>query len=168
MVVVAILGILAAVAVPAFLGYKRRASAAEVPINLNNLFKLAASLYASEYTGRGAASLAVRSCVASPTPLVPAIPGSAKQKFNGALGFDQLGFTIGDMVLYSYQIQSIGNPVSLQCSSVSVADTPVYTFRAQGDLDNDLILSTFEMAVGSDSHSHLYHSAQIFVESETE
>lgn len=168
MVVVAILGILAAVAVPAFLGYRRRAHTAEVPLNLNNMYKLAASLYSSEYTGRGATSLAVRSCVASPSALTPATPGSTKQSFVPTLGFQQLGFTVSDMVLYGYAIDSIGLPAELFCSSAGVVNSPVYTFRAQGDLDADTILSTFELAVGSDHHGHLYHAAQMFTQSETE
>jgi type IV pilus assembly protein PilA len=48
MIVVAIIGILAAVAIPAFIGYMRRAKTSEAGANLKNLFTLAAGYYENE------------------------------------------------------------------------------------------------------------------------
>ena len=168
MVVIAILGLLAAVAVPAFLGYKRRASTSEAPLQLNNLFKLSAALFNAEYTGRGVTNVAVRSCVASPTALTPAIPGSNKQPFVAIGGFEQLGFAVGDMVQFAYLIESSGLPGQLFCSSTHVANQNIYTFTAHGDLDGDSSMSTFELAVGSDRHAQLYHAPQIYIHDELE
>lgn len=168
MVVVAILGVLAAIAIPAFMGYKRRASTTEAPLQLNNLYKLASSLYAAEYTGRGVGTLAVRSCVASPTSLTPATPGPSKQQFIAVGGFEQLGFNVGDLVHFSYAIESIGLPTQLFCSSDHVADTEVYTFTAMGDLDGDTIRSTFELAIAADRHAQLFHAPQIYMANEQE
>jgi type IV pilus assembly protein PilA len=168
MVVVAILGILAAIAIPAFLGYQRRSKAAEAPLQLNNLFKLAAALFNAEYTGRGMSNVAVRSCVASPTSLTPAVPGTTKQYFVAAGGFEQLGFVVGDTVQYSYAIESTGLPNELFCSSTGVENTVIYTFIAHGDLDGDNLMSTFELAVGSDSHAQLYHAAHLHIDQEIE
>jgi type IV pilus assembly protein PilA len=168
MIVVAILGILAAVAVPAFMGYKRRAHASEVPLNLNNLFKLSAALFNSEYTARGIAGVGHRSCVASPTARTPTTPTSSKQPFVAVGGFLQLGFVVGDPVLYSYGFESIGLANQLSCSSTHLQNTPIYTFFAHGDLDGDTQLSTFEMAVATDSHSQLYHAAGLYIVNEME
>jgi type IV pilus assembly protein PilA len=168
MVVVAILGILAAVAIPAFMGYKRRASTSEAPLQLNNLYKLATSLYAAEYTGRGVGTVAVRSCVVSPTPLTPAAPGSSKQPFVAALGFEQLGFSVGDLVQYGYLIESTGLPTQISCSSSHVVNQPIYTFTAIGDLDGDSVRSTFELAVAADMHAQLYHAPAIYLVNESE
>lgn len=168
MVVIAILGLLAAIAVPAFLGYKRRASTSEAPLQLNNLFKLSAALFNAEYTGRGVTNTVVRSCVASPTTLTPAVPGTNKQPFVAIDGFEQLGFVIGDLVHFGYEIESIGLPNQLFCSSAHVADTVVYTFTAHGDLDGDGTQSTFELAVGADRHAQLFHAPQMFVNAEME
>lgn len=168
MVVIAILGILAAIAVPAFIGYRRRAYAAEAPLHLNNLFKLAASLYNSEYTGRGAMGTAVRSCVASSTPLTPANPTAAKQEFVETSGFVQLGFAVGDLVMFGYEIEGTNATAEIACSSTHVINAVVYTFRAQGDLDDDGTMSTFELGVGSDEHGQLYHAPELFMAHETE
>lgn len=168
MVVVAILGLLAAVAVPAFLGYKRRAHSSEVALNLNNMFKLSSALFSSEFTGRGVGSSSVRSCVASPTSLTPANPGAVKQAFVENGGFLQLGFTIGDLVYYGYGIESVGIPNQLFCSSFQVENTVIYTFFAHGDLDADTLRSTFELAVGADSHGTLYHAAAVHIVDELE
>lgn len=168
MVVVAILGVLAAVAIPAFMGYKRRASTSEAPLQLNNLYKLATSLYAAEYTGRGVGVISVRSCVVSPTSLTPAAPGPTRQPFVAALGFEQLGFTVGDLVQYGYSIESVGLPTQLSCSSAHVVNQPIYTFIAIGDLDGDSVRSTFELAVAADLHAQLYHAAQIYTVNESE
>jgi len=168
MVVIAILGLLAAVAIPAFMGYKRRASTSEAPLNLNNLFKLSAALFNAEYTERGVSNVAVRSCIASPTSLTPTIPRPNKQSFAGADGFEQLGFTVGDPVLFAYAIESTGVAGRLTCSSAHVANTVVYTFIAHGDMDGDSAMSTFELAVGSDAHGQLFHSAQLFIDAELE
>lgn len=168
MVVIAILGLLAAVAVPAFLGYKRRASTSEAPLQLNNLFKLSAALFNAEYTGRGVSNVAVRSCVASPTALTPGIPGSSRQPFVAVGGFEQLGFTVGDMVHYGYLIESTGLPSQLSCSPIQVTNQVIYTFTAHGDLDGDSSLSTFELAVGADSHSQLMRAPYFYIHDEVE
>jgi type IV pilus assembly protein PilA len=168
MVVVAILGLLAAIAVPAFMGYKRRANASEVPLNLNNLFKLSAALFNSEYTTRGTLGVGHRSCVASPTALTPATPFAGKQPFDPVGGFLQLGFFVADPVLYGYGLESIGVANQLTCSSVHLQNVPIYTFFAHGDLDGDTQLSTFEMAVSADSHAQLYHAAGLYIVDETE
>lgn len=168
MIVVAILGVLAAVAIPAFAGYQRRARTSEVPNNLNSLFKLATSLYSSEYTGRGAGATAVRSCIASPTALTPSSPNAMKQRFVARDGFLQLGFTSADPVYFGYEIASVGTAGNLTCATTHVVGASLYTFIAHGDLDSDGDQSTFEIAVNADSNGQLRHGVGIYVEKEIE
>ena len=167
--VVAILGILAAIAIPSFVGYQRRARASEAVQNVNTLYAAASALYVWERATRGVDASIVTGCVAEPTPTTPATPRSTKQPFVATGGFDQLGFRLADYVYFGYEISSVGNPGQVTCFSSSLPDpTQVYTFRAHGDLDGDGTLSTFELAVGSSSSHQLYHARGIFIVNEVE
>jgi type IV pilus assembly protein PilA len=165
MIVVAILGILAAVAVPAFLGYMRRSKTSEATVNLNNLFKLAAAYYDSPRVSRGLAGSAVTGCKVDSTGLIPADPGKDKQKFTGELNdnFQALGFSIADFVYFGYGLSS-----TLGEGCTGVANTDTYVLYAHGDLDGDNTNSTFEMAVGADSNNQLYHAVGFYIAQETE
>jgi type IV pilus assembly protein PilA len=177
MIVVAILGILAAVAVPAFLGYMRRAKTAEVTVNLNNMFKLAASYYESPRNPRGipaGGGTGFNLCVVPTTGREPADPGSSKQTFNDKASPDNtwvdLGFTISDMVLFSYSLDSQALGISPDCvlNGETVTESAVYTMRANGDLDDDDTLSTFELAVRTDTNNQLSRAIGFYIDQETE
>ena len=81
MIVVAILGILAALAIPAFIGYVRRSKTAEATGNLNSLFKSAAAYFSAERTGRSMASTTSAYCTVADEALNPANPGTTKVKY---------------------------------------------------------------------------------------
>jgi type IV pilus assembly protein PilA len=167
MIVVAILGILAAVAVPAFLGYMRRAKTSEATVNLNNMFKLAASYYDNPRVSRGLTGTAVSGCrVGSSDSIYPETPGKDKQKFTGEVDedFQSLGFTIADFVYFGYGISNTSGNAG--CSGT--ADSEAYTLYANGNLDGDNEMSTFEMAVGSDTNNQLYHAVGFYISKETE
>jgi type IV pilus assembly protein PilA len=174
MIVVAILGILAAVAVPAFLGYMRRAKTAETTVNLNNMFKLAASYYESPRNPRGAQlATGFNLCVVPSTGLEPATPGSSKQQFNDKVSVTwvDLGFTISDMVLFSYSLDADALGASANCVLNGELVTPnsnVYTMRANGDLDDDGTMSTFELAVRGDTNNQLARAIGFYINQETE
>lgn len=176
MIVVAILGILAAVAVPAFLGYMRRAKTAEVTINLNNMFKLAASYYVSPRNPRGLTPgmVGFDQCVV-PSTLVrePAAPGATKQPFVETVdpAFVSLGFTISDLVYYSYSLtaDSLGaSPNCLLQTETAVVGSVVYTLTANGNLDGDATESTFEVAVMADANNQLSRAIGFYINNETE
>ena len=166
MVVVCILGVIAAIAIPSFTSYLRRARTAEASQNLNALFKSAASLYLSERAVRGIASTTVTNCVAEPTPLMPSAPSSDKQKFIAVGGFEQLSFKIADYVYYGYGIDSLGVTGGVTCLTTPASSVSIYTFYAHGDLNNDGIWSTFEMAVGSTDANQLHHSKGLYIVNE--
>jgi hypothetical protein len=47
-------------------------------------------------------------------------------------------------------------------------NTPQYTLQAQGDLDGDGSLSTFELAAGSDSSNNLMRAPGFYIINEME
>lgn len=170
MIAVCILGILAAIAIPAFVGYVRRSKTSEATTNLNSLFKSVATYYLSDGTAnaRGIAAPARVHCLVAGDGPLPAAPGANKQAFSwpaghaGGFGHSGLGWTISDFVYYSYTIFS---PTSI-CNLPPVF--VVYSLRASGDLDGDGTRSTFELSVASDRENSLYHSRGFYIVNETE
>ncbi|HEX7481763.1 MAG TPA: prepilin-type N-terminal cleavage/methylation domain-containing protein [Polyangiales bacterium] len=162
MVVVVILGVLASLALPAMTGFVRYSKTSEATTNLNNIFKSAAAFYQRERTFQGLTASTVSGCVVEPTSITPPNPSGTKNKFVAAGGFKALGFSIGDFVYYGYGIQSIGQVNQLVCKDQANL-TDVYTFYANGDLDSDGTQSTFELSVGTDPQSVLYHARGFYV-----
>jgi type IV pilus assembly protein PilA len=161
MVVVAILGILAAIAIPAFIIYVRRSKTAEAGQNLASMFKDAAAYMAQEHADQNLMSSIGTYCSVGSEAVTPA-PKATKQVYKAGANAQALGFSIGDYVYFGYGLTGTN-----KCGWVS-NDTSVYTFRAQGDLDGDGVLSTFELAAGTDPERTLFHSQAIFVVNETE
>ena len=163
MIVVAILGILAALAIPAFVAYVRRSKTAEASDNLNKMFKAASSYYFSERTTVGLYASVVSACTVQSAPKEPATPNQKKQKFAGTgSSFRALGFTIADYVYYSYSLTSIGAGCNWSVR------TNTYTAQANGDLDGNRTLSTFQLAISSDRHNELYHARGFYIVNELE
>ncbi len=162
MIVVAILGILAAIAIPSFTMIVRRAKAAEASSNLNNIFKSSAAYYLAERTGAGMTAATAGYCTIGNAGPRPNTPTGSKQKFTADMNFQGLGFTISDYVYYSYSVTSTGGICS------NTAGSNLYTFVAVGNLDDDAEFSTFEIASGSDKDNQLYHARGIYIINETE
>jgi type IV pilus assembly protein PilA len=162
MIVVAILGILAALAIPAFIGYVRRSKTSEATGNLNSLFKSAASYFSQERTARGVTAGTASYCTVGNFGLNPSNPGPDKQKFSSSGAVDALGFKIADFVYFGYAISN----ASGQCNNT--AKQNVYTFVANGDLDGDNINSQFELATQVDADMTLYHARGFYITNEVE
>lgn len=169
MIVVAIIGILAAVGIPAVIGYVRRSKTAEATNNVTNLYRRAASYYTDERWGRGtlmfgAGSAAGVACTV-PTAQTTNAPGTGKTQLDWnaqPASFTALGYTITDPVYYRYHIAASTN----MCGNV--AGAAQYTFQAQGDLDGDGVLSTFELSVGSDQQNELFRAPGYYIVNELE
>jgi len=161
MIVVCILGILAAIAIPSFIGYVKRSKAAEATQNLNSMFKLAASYMAIEHSQQSLGAIIGTYCSVGNEPVSPS-PNSYKQPYSGGTNAQAMGFSIADYVYFGYGFQG-----SNKCGWAP-NDANVYTFTAQGDLDGDAIRSTFELAAGTDAERTLYHAHGFFVVNEIE
>jgi prepilin-type N-terminal cleavage/methylation domain-containing protein len=166
MITVAILGILAAIAIPSFSGFIARAKTAEATTNLGVLFKTAAAYYYGGERGNQGTSASTSShCTVVTADPEPATPTDKKVKFDPASNssFRTLGFTVADFIYYSYGILN----ASPGCNQ-PVNTEALYTFYANGDLDADGVLSTFELVAGSSSDNVLYHARAIAVVKEAE
>ncbi len=163
MVVVAIVGVLAALGLPAFTGYLRQSKTAEAVANIQNIFKSASSFYVQEHALQGLTGDVSTHCIVQSSTQSPLNPINKKQKFSAAEGFQTLGFSIGDYVYYGYGITSIA-PANTTLCAVSNNTATLYTFYAHGDIDGDSLQSTFMISTGSDDEGQLYHSRGLYVQ----
>ena len=177
MIVVAIIGILAALAIPAFVGYIRRSKTAEASTNVRNMFVGAASYYQSETWARGlvtmgAAAASVYCTV--PNANTTNTPGASKTQLDfegtepaafagmGGSGGAGIGWSVADPVYYQYWILNSTN------SCGNMVNTAQYTLQAIGDLDGDGAMSTFELSAGSDGSNNLMRSPGFYIVNELE
>lgn len=141
MIVVTILGVLAAVAIPAFQRAIRRSKSSEATVNLRRIFDGAVTSYQHDEVTRAGDSLAARfpasvaatpgvdhCCDNSPSGRCPA--DSAAFTANT---WQALHFSVDDPHYYWYAFVSDGEGMSA-----------AFTARAQGNLDCDDTHSTFE------------------------
>jgi type IV pilus assembly protein PilA len=170
MIVVAILGILAAIAIPAFVTYVRRSKSSEAVTQIDQMFKLAASYYnpSEKVNAAGMAATQQVNCTVIADPGDPVnIPGPTKieRTYGATTGFNPttgLGFG-GGFVYYNYSLDS----AAPGCGNAASAAL-LYTLRATGNLDGDAVSATFEQAATSNSNNELYRSRGFFVVNETE
>jgi type II secretory pathway pseudopilin PulG len=164
MIVVAILGVLAAIAIPTFTTYVARSKSSEAVTNLNQLFKSAASYYASDMNGKGMGATATGSCTVEDGGPEPPTPSSRKQQFvsSSHRSLQALRFRIGDYVYFSYGLRGVGESCGHSANEI------LYTFYANGDLDEDGELSTFELTAGTDEGNLFYHARGLYVSQDTE
>ncbi|MFO0709224.1 MAG: prepilin-type N-terminal cleavage/methylation domain-containing protein [Sandaracinus sp.] len=172
MIVVAIIGILAALAIPAFIGYIRRSKTAEAGSNLRNLFQGAAAYYQSEHwtssmvirASSAAASVACATTAGNTGNSVGVSKTQIDFQAAGLANFRDISFTLGDPVYYQYVIG--GGGADGMCGHMVNED--IYTFRALGDLDGDAMMSTFELAAGSDNENQLIRAPGLYIIDELE
>lgn len=153
------IGCVAAIAIPSFLGYIQRSKSSEVASHLSTLFQGAAAYYAEEH--RMPDGTVLTGCTVD-SAITPNTPSSTKTAL-GTLppSFDALGFQVADPVYYQYEIVSAGG-----CGHPP--STPLYSFRAHGDLDGDGQRSLFELSASGASEGELVRAAGIWRENELE
>jgi type IV pilus assembly protein PilA len=140
MIVVAIIGILAAVAIPAFMKYIRRSKTVEATMNVRKLFDSSVSYFEAEHADT-AGNILAKQFVATQaaTPAAASCCGQPgdKCKPNPALwntaNWAALNFSVDDPFYYWYTYTSAGTDTS-----------STFTADGNGDLDCDGTYSTFE------------------------
>lgn len=167
MIVVAIIGILAAIAIPAFINYVKRSKTSEAFSNLKAMFTGSASYYVDEHwpagvMPRGTTAIPSTACAVSDGNTGNAV-GQEKATIDweglragGMNRWDGLNFNPADPVYYNYSV--VDSPGD--CGNTS--ETTIYTFHATGDLDGDGETSLFEVSAGSDDSNQLYRSPGIY------
>jgi type IV pilus assembly protein PilA len=166
MVAVAIVGILATLAIPAFVGYMARSKTAEATQNIDQLYKLASVYYTRPLAGQGTTSNVSGHCTVASADRKPTTPEGKKN----ALVIDPIAdaelyalrFAVADLVYYAYGLTSAAGGCS------HAGDEALYTFFANGDLDGDGTWSTFELAAGTSSSNEFYHGRGFHVINEAE
>lgn len=164
MIVVAILGILAAVAVPAFVTYVRRAKTVEARETLKQVFTHVAAYYHPEKADRGLNGAHRTSCTvdSGDNGLVP----RSEKQFGNYAGATWTAIEFrSPATYYRYEIVTASG-TGLCHNTANTA--PMYDLRARGDLDEDGIQSLFEVGVASNEDNELYRSAGYYVVDETE
>jgi type IV pilus assembly protein PilA len=142
MIVVAIIGILAAVAIPAFMKYIRRSKTVEATMNVRKLFDSSVSYFEGEHANSAGAILAKQfPANVGPSPTANSCCGQAGDKCKPApTNFDSeswaaLNFSVDDPFYYWYQYISTGTETA--------ANFQAYAY---GNLDCDAIYATFQRA----------------------
>jgi len=164
MIVVAIIGILAAVAIPAFMKYIRRSKTSEATMNLRKLFDSSVSYFEDEHASRSGLPLDRQFPAAvEQTPTTDFCAGNTGEKFAPTdstwkdATWHALNFGLADPHYYKYSYASDG-----------VDTDSKFTARANGDLDCDAIESTFERIGTVDAALNVVGGGGIYMENELE
>jgi type IV pilus assembly protein PilA len=161
MIVVAIIGILAAVAIPAYVKYVYRSKTVEATMNLRTMYDGAVAYYVGEHSDTGGNVLMKQfPNNAGPTPLV--IPGANKHvPVSGEFKTPEwaaLDFSVSDPYQYQYSFTLV---------SGGGTPTPFVALTAQGDLDGDGIYSTYQRHVQG-NHDSIQGDPALYTDKEIE
>jgi type IV pilus assembly protein PilA len=146
MIVVAIIGILASVAIPAFMKNARKAKSAEATSSIKRIYDASRSYIMELRVGRGmAGATQIEPQFPESEPITPAASCCANAGYKcppsiaqwTSFGWAALRFSMDDPHYYRYEYVSTG------VASAGAGST--FTARALGDLDCDGVMSTFEM-----------------------
>jgi type IV pilus assembly protein PilA len=168
MIVVAILGILAAVAIPAFINYMRKAKTSEATLNIDRIFEGGVTYFEAEHVERGVTGTVLQHCLPTTALWTPDnTPGA--DKYNAeteavdwlttgtyAATWQALDFAMGDNHYYAYQFQNEGGTGTLTTAGI------VFYAAAMGNLDGDSDTSLFERAAALTSEGTLQGSSGIY------
>jgi type IV pilus assembly protein PilA len=168
MVVVAIIGILAAVAIPAFMKNAKKAKTAEAVTNVKKLYDGARSYFEEEMNGRGSVTPIAKqfpdnSGTLRQEPALTACCAGAGSKCTPDptlwtdAAWQALKFSMDDPHYYSYYYQSSGTGTGASFSA-----------GANGDLNCDTVYSTFELVGKVQSDGSVTGQAGIFRDKELE
>ncbi|MBN2530518.1 MAG: prepilin-type N-terminal cleavage/methylation domain-containing protein [Deltaproteobacteria bacterium] len=157
MIVVAILGILAAVAIPAFINYMKRAKTSEATVNVDRMYEGAVAYFEKKHVASGVSAQSTTRCLPSAHTWYPsATPGDGEyiatpSAWYGEKTWEALDFAMSDNHLYAY---SFGVNVTAGTNGCAIS-TAVFTAAARGNLDGDANYSEFRRdaeVVGGEIH----------------
>jgi Tfp pilus assembly protein PilE len=144
--ILSLLGVMLAVAVPTFLRALRTSKVAEVSSELQRLHASAAAYYVRPQVVGESKRLRCLPPAAGPAPALPSVEPSsvrfAAPEMPGAATWQALGYEPEGPVRYRYSFL----PAVSGCGSAAprATSTPLLTLRAEGDLDGDGTFSRFE------------------------
>jgi type IV pilus assembly protein PilA len=124
MIVVAIIGILAAIAIPNFLHFQLKARTAEAKKNLGEI-KTCEEIYNAEHDRYMSAQI---------VPRAQALLNNKRAAWPTNSDFVELGFDPIGSVYFSYAVTTLGG------------DNEEYSAEAYGDIDDDDVISTWRMS----------------------
>ncbi|MCP4599674.1 MAG: type II secretion system protein [Proteobacteria bacterium] len=139
MIVTAIIGILAAVAVPAFMNYSTRTKTSEAVLNIRVISEGAIVYFEAEQSG-GRSHFLPLNKIRTPKDVSKGVKNKIDSiilvSFKADPTWIGLNFTPNDDFYYSYSFAS-------DCQGVLCLDDKTATISAFGDLDGDGVISTF-------------------------
>ena len=167
MIVVAILGILAAVAIPAFINYMRRAKTSEATLNVDRIYEGGITYFEAEHVRKGVEGVILKRCLPAHTVATPAAAPNGDKYSAGSVAAEwevpewkQIDFSMGDNFYYQYQMFSEDND---GCAGDASAVTGnMFYAQARGDLDDDGTPSLFERAAQVTSTGTIQGSSGIY------
>ncbi len=143
MIVVAIIGILAAVAIPAFVKYVRRAKTTEALMNIRKMFDSSVTYFETDHADSAGAVLAPQ----FPTP-VGQTPGTSATQFCTATPGNPQKWkpSTSTFVGASWQALNFGvdDPMFYAYSTNTGSSASIYNLLANGDLNCNGTWSTFQ------------------------
>ena len=166
MIVVAIIGILAAVAIPAFMKYIRRSKTVEATMNVRKLFDSSVAYFEAEHASATGAVLArTFPTSAAWAPAQGTCAGSTGGKCDPAAqasvwrnaSWTALNFSVDDPFFYSYQYDAGGSDASA-----------TFAAWASGDLDKDATYSYFNRTGSITAEGNVTGGAGIYSVNEIE
>ncbi|MBN2374453.1 prepilin-type N-terminal cleavage/methylation domain-containing protein [bacterium] len=145
MIVVAIIGILAAIAIPNFLTFRMKAKTSEAKANLGAIRTVEEAYKAEEDKYYPASSTIAK---------YPTTQNASKQTWtSSATAFSALGFEPAGAVYYGYNVAG-----ATDGTTALTATADVFYAHAYGDLDADGVISHF--SIGNNSSSVSQHTAK--------
>ncbi len=166
MIVVAIIGILAAVAIPAFMKYIRRSKTSEATMNIRKLYDSSVSYYNEEQATRTGQIIERQFPAGASTPadwaaITCAGNSSTKYRPNSNTWDDAtwqaLNFAVDDPFYYRYTYVGSGTGAG-----------SAFTARAEGNLNCDAVLSTFERVGVVDLENNIQGGSGLYSNQELE
>jgi prepilin-type N-terminal cleavage/methylation domain-containing protein len=178
MIVVAILGVLGALAIPTLLHFQRRSKTGEVSSLINAIYKGNASYYVLQHHDRGMGTAPRSFCTIGSGHA--GYPSPSKAIAQPDANMKVAGFPTKDGLRFAYSNWPVDDTSTGLSTCDNTANEYLYYITAWGDLDGDCpatisgdwneleCLSHFVMTVGSNADNQMFHAPGLTVVRELE